>query len=427
MKSSRLASLVCAGWLVAVVIEGCSSDDNPGIGEGTGNDGGTVSVHDSATGATPTHFTVPPSGGSVDVATPSGTKLSFDFPPSAAGKAIVLTPTDAASIGWAASDFKDVIKMEPDGTVFADPVIVRPSSGGVMLATFPTKAEKSPPEWLALAPDGQGAELHHFSTLAVVVGCDFSAEPSAPDCAGGGTALSMACVLPQLCSSVSVSCCVGANSATHTCEFGAASLKVAISALVSGGASYCPGVDSGLADSSIDSGPAVDASPQDATTIDSGTSDSASADATGGDSSEDSGTSDSASTDSASTDSASTDSAGDDSASSDGASSNDSASSDAGSDSSSSADAGTDAPSGANGNCGTPVYSQANLGPNSCTVSRTDGTATVYMLCTASACQCYMNDTNHPFGQSFASGAIECPQAQLAEQQMIVYCGCPLN
>src|SRR5262245_28417622 len=71
------------------------------------------------------HFSVPDKGGTVEVKTRSGETLAFDFPASAAGKDIALTPSDAASIGWTAETFRDVIKMEPDGTQFADPVLVR--------------------------------------------------------------------------------------------------------------------------------------------------------------------------------------------------------------------------------------------------------------------------------------------------------------
>jgi hypothetical protein len=409
--------------IVVVATTSCSSsgltgatsdhDASPTLDGATSEPDATAVAVDAAESGAPqanVTFTVPPSGVAVSVSTASGNTVSFGFPASAAGKTIALTAADPTSIGWTASDFADVIRMEPDGTQFADPVIVRPSVGGVMLATFPTSPQKTSPQWLQLSPDGQGALLHHFSSLAVVpASCPYTSQRNASSCAAGGTELRQDCALAQLCSNVTVSCCVDPSSTANSCDFGASNLQFGATAV--GGPSYCPQVDGGQVDGGQDA------------SMDDGAADSAVSDTSVGQ--------DSATT----ADSATEASASDSSTAQDSASAGDSAAdatssdaSDSGGDSAPPADAHA-YDSGVNGNCGSLSYTTGNLGPNGCIVSRTDGTATIYMMCmgaSSTSCQCYTNDSSHPYGPAFDIGSSPCGgQGQLAEQQMIVNCGCP--
>jgi hypothetical protein len=340
MKSLHAVTILWALCSIGIVVEGCSSDSS--------TPPSSVPTADAASSSSVT-FTVPTSGGAVGVSVPSGATVSFAFPPSAAGKTLVLTPTDATSIGWAAGDFQDVIRMEPDGTQFVDPILVTASTGNVLVATFPTRAQQTAPEWLPLSADGKAAELRHFSTLAVVpLTCAFNAQSAAPACAqlppNGGTELSVDCDLSKFCTHVSASCCVDPASSAKTCTLGANALK--LSTASASGPAYCP--------------------------IDGGTNDAATSDA-------------------------SVEAAADGSA--DG---------------------------GVNGSCGTVMYSAGDGGSQSCTVSRSDGNATLSMVCTggqAGYCSCYVN--NAPYGQNFDFGNSPCAAPQLAMQQMMAYCGCP--
>jgi hypothetical protein len=250
MKLLSRAAVVLA-WLsvTTVLVEGCSGD---------------VSTPSGATAPTTVSYTIPQGGGSIDVGTPSGNKISFDFPASAAGKAITLTASDAASIGWSAADFHDVIKMEPDGTQFADPVTVHGSTGGIVVGTVPTSSTKTAPSLLPLAPSGKGALLTHFSTLVIAnVACEYKAAASSPPCgqfAPATTQLDLAC--PMFCSLVTASCCADPNG-NSTCQFGNPGLAYQLSALPSSTApAYC-GLDASVADSSVS-----DATLQDSTVAD---------------------------------------------------------------------------------------------------------------------------------------------------------------
>jgi hypothetical protein len=273
-----------------------------------------------------------------------------------------------------------------------------------MLATFPTQAQKTAPQWLQLSPDGMGALLHHFSTLAIVpASCPYVKQSGSPSCAAGGTELRLDCPLSQLCSNVAVSCCVDPGSSANSCDFGAANLQFGATAIDSG-PSYCPVADGGQQDGSTDAG-AADASAGDTSVG----QDSASV-------------GDSAVVEASASDSAGgpdTASVGDSSAGPDAASGGDGAA-----DATPPVDAAGD--SGVNGTCGTPTYSQGNLGPGGCVVSRSDGTATIGMVCTGGTggyCQCYVNNT--PYGQSFDIGQSPCAVMNIAVQQMQAYCGCP--
>jgi len=79
-------------------------------------------------------FTVPGGGGSVKVHGASQ-DYTFEFPASAAGRAVTITPVSPATFGLAvhpvnstADRYRDFFRLAPGGTVFADPVRVRPAS-----------------------------------------------------------------------------------------------------------------------------------------------------------------------------------------------------------------------------------------------------------------------------------------------------------
>ena len=122
MTNVRLAllfSFLSTGMIVAV---GCGDDDAaaPASPDGGGGGGPDTSVTpDTGGNPNPNAFTIPSTGGTASVALPGGAKVDFVFPASAGGKTVVLTPSDATSIGWPADQFAGVIKMEPDGTTFA--------------------------------------------------------------------------------------------------------------------------------------------------------------------------------------------------------------------------------------------------------------------------------------------------------------------
>ncbi len=347
MRTLRVVALSSCVCLIGALVYGCSSDDPVATSPGATPEAGTQPGTDGATTIPPpVGYTVPAGGGAVDVPTASGKMLTFEFPPSAAGKAIVLSATDAASIGWTAGDLSDVIKMEPDGTQFADPVLVHSSTGGVLLATFPTSATKTAPEWLALAADGKSSLLHHFSTLAVVnASCAYTNDVASSKCTNGATHLDLACDLPQLCSHVAVGCCAAPGAVANGCRFGSDALSFDTSA-ISSASSYCAAVDGGSVTDAATDAP-TDASPV------------------------------------------------------------------------ATADAGT------NGNCSLPQFMANDAGAGNCTLTRTDGTAAIKMICTPSACHCYVNNTSAPYGADFGSGSANCGAPQLAQQQMVVNCGCP--
>lgn len=124
----------------------------------------------------PITFEVPSRGGRVRVLAGDGLPITFDFPVSAAGAQVTLTPVSASAIGWPDEQFAEVIRMEPDGMQFEHPVHVQPASGDVIVLAFPSASGKRPPEALPLDVAGDGFLLAHFSTLVVV--------PEAHSCEG---------------------------------------------------------------------------------------------------------------------------------------------------------------------------------------------------------------------------------------------------
>lgn len=226
-----IVSLVLGSAAGLLVLNACSTEDagaaagsdaSTDSGAGGNSDGGTGS--DSSTlddaGKTKTvSFTVPSGGGSIDVQG-NAMKMSFTFPASAAGKAITFTPGAPTDIGWPAGQFAEVIKMEPDGERFVDPIVVKPEKPALVSAvlSFSNSSSKSPASPVPLNADGSGFELRHFSTLVVVSAgrlCDsegYNDVPGDPFCAGasGGrtSARTTTCKGYSYCLNVSVKCCV---------------------------------------------------------------------------------------------------------------------------------------------------------------------------------------------------------------------------
>ncbi|HKU43917.1 MAG TPA: hypothetical protein VJR89_37410, partial [Polyangiales bacterium] len=189
----------------------CGDDDDDSVD--AGGDAG-------ATQGKPVKFAVPAKGGTVQVQSANGEMTtSFDFPASAAGQMVTLTPVPAKEIGWPEEQFAEVIRMEPDGAKFDQPIVIRPASGNVIVLDFPSSGSKSKPEPLQLNDKGDGFLLTHFSTLVVVQpenSCDgrtgWKVEDSAtakthctdPDYP---TYITFSCGEPEYCFSITAECC----------------------------------------------------------------------------------------------------------------------------------------------------------------------------------------------------------------------------
>lgn len=247
---------LCAG--LAFTAEACSSDDPAGPAasdaaapdtstpkvdgdsggpvDGGGGGGDAADAADASDGSTGVvTYTIPAGGGSVSV-TGATTTLALAFPASAAGLTVTLKSTTAASIGWS-TEFTDVITLGPDGTVFADPVVVTPGDKHLLLFSSPSGAGKQRLEALPLAVNGAGFELRHFSSLAVVdpaQSCTsttgWNAAPNDPGCTryGGAntTRLSYGCKALQFCQYIYASCCVPPGTSRTDCELGDNNLYV---------------------------------------------------------------------------------------------------------------------------------------------------------------------------------------------------------
>ena len=195
--------------------------------------GGGVDASDAAMGTDGSTgivtYTIPAGGGSVSV-TGATTTLALAFPASAAGLTVTLKSTTAASIGWS-TEFTDVITLGPDGTVFADPVVVTPSDKHLFLFSSPSGVGKQRLEALPLAVNGAGFELRHFSSLAVIdpaQSCSsttgWQATAADPGCTkyGGAntTRLSYGCKALAFCQYIAASCCVAPGTTRTDCELG---------------------------------------------------------------------------------------------------------------------------------------------------------------------------------------------------------------
>ncbi len=135
-----------------------------------------------------------------------------------------------ASIGFT-TELSDVVTMAPDGTTFADPVVITPGDKHLFLFSSPSGAGKQRLEALPLAVSGAGFLLRHFSSLAVVdpaQSCTsttgWAATANDPGCTryGGAntTLLHYACKGYQFCQFIGASCCVTPGTARTDCQLG---------------------------------------------------------------------------------------------------------------------------------------------------------------------------------------------------------------
>ncbi|HTM43659.1 MAG TPA: hypothetical protein VL137_01820 [Polyangiaceae bacterium] len=214
---------------------------------------------------TPVSFTVPVGGGEVTVPLPSGNEIAFDFPASVAGQAITLTPSDPAAIGWSTSELKDVVRMEPDGLQFPEPVIVKPANGDLVVLNFHSGAQKSTPEVLQLNAAQGGLELHHFSYVALLADqvCGgqsnrWHVTPNAPRCAGASSSfLEFACETSSFCVNIAATCC--ATPDRMYCDPAAPDAHLLVTPSGSNAFPYCAAYpDAGGMMAPIDSGTMVD-------------------------------------------------------------------------------------------------------------------------------------------------------------------------
>jgi hypothetical protein len=210
----------------------------PGADAGldAGTDAGTDAALTTDAGAAAGSVTmkIPSSGGTVSITGSSGKPIAFEFPASAGGKTITLTPGKPEDLGWNKGDFSDVIKLEPDGTTFSDPVIVKPGSKDVLVLTLPSSSTQSQPEGLALNATGDGLELSHFSTLVVVSASTSCGATSgwthAPESdarctlAGYTDWLNYACTSNPFCKELTAHCC--APPGAKACALGFNGLSV---------------------------------------------------------------------------------------------------------------------------------------------------------------------------------------------------------
>lgn len=215
---STLTSIAFGAWLLAcddtptaaVYID--AAVDAGATSEAGGDDAGTDGSTDASAAVA---FTVPAGGGSVDVSTAAGT-LSFGFPASAAGKAIVFTPSAAASVGLTAAQALAVVKLSPEGERFADPIVLKLSNASTgPLYTMPDSATKVPGSYIAYNKAVSGYLVYHFSTLVIAPSgemCDAPTVSDTPDsgrCTTGSASTQRVVTCPSTpaCISTQVSCC----------------------------------------------------------------------------------------------------------------------------------------------------------------------------------------------------------------------------
>jgi hypothetical protein len=227
VRAMGALSLVLLG--VGVVLEACSGDEPvapkpdsgadstvpppppPEAGPGDAGDAGAV-----------VQYTVPTGGGTITVQGASQ-PIGFTFPASAAGKTVTFKVSDATAIGWPAGQFSDVLQLGPDGTRFADPVVVKPTSKNSLLLTFPEGTTKQPAEPLRFDETAGGYLLRHFSALVLVPQgkyCDSESYQDYPDagvCSNGTTLRQLSCKGYNFCTIISASCCVPNGSDAGGC------------------------------------------------------------------------------------------------------------------------------------------------------------------------------------------------------------------
>ncbi|HTM46368.1 MAG TPA: hypothetical protein VL137_15515 [Polyangiaceae bacterium] len=230
---------------------------------------GDASVSGDATvdASGPVSFMVPNAGGTVSIMGGSGQPIDFTFPASAAGLGITLTPVAASTIGWPATTFEDVIQMEPDGTTFADPVVVKSGSGTPIAFSFSSSATQSAPEALELSADGKGLLLHHFSTLAFVPpgqSCDGDSgwvvaqdNSACADAGANSKAFTFSCAGSSFCYQIDASCCAPADAVGCSLGYDAMQISFTRTGTQNGAYPYCA-MEGGAADAGGDASSAAE-------------------------------------------------------------------------------------------------------------------------------------------------------------------------
>ncbi len=228
-----------------------STDDG-----GATDDGGTAAAM----------YHVPANGGTFHFTTDSGSKITFLFPASAAGKDITLASVDPKSVSWGNSSFKtafsEVIELGPSGTTFATPIKVTFADGSLFAFDFSDPA--GAPDPLQLSSDGKSLLLKHFSSLAVVPPtalCDsvggWSDVASSQSCSGATSTLrAFDAKCYKFCYYIHVTCCVDPTKTTNMndgCATGDANLAITENRYGSNGGQY-PYCDVGLPTTSAVSG-----------------------------------------------------------------------------------------------------------------------------------------------------------------------------
>lgn len=256
MNSSSARKRLFVAMVMAIA--GCSSSNDSlsptGVGakSPTEKDANNVQLDETkaqtSTAGAAVEYTVPSVGGSVTVTGKSGVKVDFAVPASASGKTITFTPTTASEIGWADKNFAEVIRMEPDGSKFAEPIVVRPSSKALIVMDFPSGSTKSAPQGLALTAAHDGFLLYHFSTLVVFspeYNCEsqqgwvpVSADEQAANCTDPAfpKMLKLNCLTHPYCMKIDAQCCA-AEGATG-CDSESPSLSLSYSRADESGAEY---------------------------------------------------------------------------------------------------------------------------------------------------------------------------------------------
>jgi hypothetical protein len=228
MNKYWLLGVIVATGAASLGLQACGDDetvretpdasfDGPSLvdsGPGPGTDASDGAAVDSGV----TSFTVPASGGSIDVQG-AAMKLTFTFPASAGGKTVTFKQGSAASIGLATGQLVEAISMGPDGTRFTEPVIVKPEKRNLVGAvlSFAESGGRGPASPMPFNATAGGFELRHFTALVIVPPgkvCDsegFNDNPSSARCNDAGTATTfrqITCKGYSFCIIAQGSCCV---------------------------------------------------------------------------------------------------------------------------------------------------------------------------------------------------------------------------
>jgi hypothetical protein len=129
---------------------------------------------------------------------------------------VTLTPANGSDLGFDDGDFDALIRLEPSGTVFTDPVIVVPSDQAQSPLLFAGTSGPVPAEGMPYNAASGGYELSHFSWIGFSgYWCDTSQEWSSDVdplwCMDEGVNSEdrhLDCVAKKFCITVTEDCCV---------------------------------------------------------------------------------------------------------------------------------------------------------------------------------------------------------------------------